>query len=299
MRNENSTNIDNMSTAEILSLMNQEDMTVPQTVQKVLPKVEQTVHAVEQAFKRGGKLFYVGAGTSGRIGILDAVECPPTFSTSPDLVQAVMAGGMQAFEQAIEAAEDSQELGADDLTARHLTELDVVVGIAASGRTPYVMGALKYAKEIGATTVSLTGNQNSVISDLADIQIEVVTGPEILTGSTRMKVATAHKLILNMITTTSMIKMGKVYENLMVDLNASNHKLRQRAKNIVSEITGVSDNEAEEFLKKTNYEVKPALVMIKANSTLIEAERAIEEANGFVRQAIEIAKGVENVDVNL
>lgn len=289
VRNMNTINIDNMSTGEILQLINREDMTVANSVQKVLPEIEMTVTAVYNSLKQGGKLFYVGAGTSGRIGILDAVECPPTFSTPPELVQAVMAGGIKAIEKAVEGAEDDEQLAAKDLEERNITELDVVVGIAASGRTPYVIGALKYAKSIGATTVSLSSNEKSDISKYADVNIEVITGPEILTGSTRMKAATAHKLILNMITTTSMIKIGKVYENLMIDLKVSNHKLKERAKNIISTITDVPYQKAEEVLEKANYEVKPAIIMIKTGVTLQDAKMYLEQANGYVRKAIEIA----------
>lgn len=289
MRNKKSTNIDNMSVRDILNVINNEDMRVAQKVREVLPEIEKAVDLVYQALKQGGKLFYVGAGTSGRIGVLDAVECPPTFSTPPDLVQAVIAGGSGAFIKAVEGAEDDEALGAKDLAGRQLTELDVVVGIAASGRTPYVVGALKYAKQTGAKTISLSSNENALISQYADVKIEVVTGPEVLTGSTRMKAATAHKLILNMMTTTTMIKVGKVYENLMVDLKVSNKKLIDRAKNIVSTITDVSYEKAGEILKKTNYEVKPAIVMIKTGVTLQEAKRYIDRADGFVRQAIELA----------
>ncbi|MEN2466223.1 N-acetylmuramic acid 6-phosphate etherase [Ornithinibacillus sp. JPR2-1] len=289
MRNENSMTIDTMSTSEILSVINKEDLKVALAVQQVLPDIEMAVDRIYQALKNGGRLFYVGAGTSGRLGILDAVECPPTYSTPPELVQAVIAGGPKAIEKAVEGAEDSEELGANDLAERELTELDIVVGIAASGRTPYVAGALKYAQKIGAATVSLTSNKQAVISQFADVKIEVETGPEVITGSTRMKAATAHKLILNMLTTTTMIKIGKVYENLMVDVKVSNQKLRERAINIVSTITGASYEKAEETLTQSNNEVKPAIVMIKANTTLDEAKRAIQQANGFVRKAIDIA----------
>lgn len=289
MRNEHSMAIDNMSTGEILSVINNEDFKVAQAVQQVLPQVEQAVEKIYHSLKNGGRLFYVGAGTSGRLGILDAVECPPTYSTPPDLVQGVMAGGMKAIEKAVEGAEDSEELGAHDLEERGLTEIDVVVGIAASGRTPFVAGALKYAQKIGAATISLTSNANAIISQFADVNIEVVTGPEVITGSTRMKAATAHKLILNMLTTTTMIKIGKVYENLMVDVKVSNHKLKERAINIVSTITNVSYEKAKETLEQSNNEVKPAIVMIKAKVTLEEAKNVIDQANGFVRKAIEIA----------
>ncbi len=294
MRNPNSMAIDTMSTMDILKTINTEDMTVAQKVREVLPEVEEVVDIVQDRLKRGGKLFYVGAGTSGRIGIQDAVECPPTFSTPPTVVQAVIAGGTGAFVEAVEGAEDDEALGASDLKERNLTALDVVVGIAASGRTPYVIGALKYAQEVGAVTVSLANNKNSVISQYAQINIEVATGPEVLTGSTRMKAATAQKMILNMITTASMIKMGKVYENLMVDLKVSNQKLKERAKNIVSTITEVSVEKAKVVLEKTNYEVKPAIVMIKADVTFEEAKKYIQEADGFVREAIRLANGGGN-----
>ncbi|MFS0821236.1 N-acetylmuramic acid 6-phosphate etherase [Bacillus sp. 1P02SD] len=293
LRNKSSANIDNMSTVEILKTINNEDKTVAYRVEDVLPEIEETVEIVYQSLSQGGRLFYIGAGTSGRIGILDAVECPPTYSTPPDLVQAIIAGGSNAFIQAVEGAEDNIHLGARDLEERSLTEIDVVIGIAASGRTPYVIGALQYAQQIGAKTVSLSSNKNSKISQHADIAIEVETGPEVVTGSTRMKAATAHKLILNMITTATMIKVGKVYENLMVDLKVSNIKLQERAKNIVSTITNVSYEKATEILEKTNYEVKPAIVIIKAGVSFEDAKKYIHSANGFVRKAIDLAiKGV-------
>lgn len=294
LRNPNSMAIDTMSTMDILKTINSEDMTVAQKVREVLPEVEKVVDIVQDRLKRGGKLFYAGAGTSGRIGIQDAVECPPTFSTPSTVVQAVIAGGTGAFVEAVEGAEDDEALGASDLKERNLTALDVVVGIAASGRTPYVIGALKHAQEVGAVTVSLANNKNSVISQYAQINIEVATGPEVLTGSTRMKAATAQKMILNMITTASMIKMGKVYENLMVDLKVSNQKLKERAKNIVSTITEVSAEKAKEVLEKTDYEVKPAIVMIKADVTFEEAKKYIQEVDGFVREAIRLANGGGN-----
>ncbi|WP_019375966.1 N-acetylmuramic acid 6-phosphate etherase [Virgibacillus halodenitrificans] len=289
-RNQHTANIDTMSTKEILNVINKEDMTVAQRVQQVLPQVEKVVDAVSHALSRGGKLFYVGAGTSGRIGIMDAVECPPTFSTSPELVQAVMAGGTGAFVQAVEGAEDEEERGIEDLEKRNITDLDVVIGIAASGRTPYVIGALKHAKKVGAVTVSLSSNLDSAISKFASIPIEVETGPEVLTGSTRMKAATAHKMILNMITTTAMIKIGKVYENLMVDVKVSNKKLKDRAISIVSTITNVAEEKATEILEITNFEVKPAIVMLKANVSFEEAQSYITQEGGFVREAIERAR---------
>lgn len=290
LRNEKSTHVDNMSTLDILALINEEDMQIAKQVQKILPDIEKVVDSVAEAFKEGGRLFYVGAGTSGRIGILDAVECPPTFSTPPELVQGVMAGGMKAIEKAVEGAEDSEEVGALDLTDRGLTERDVVIGIAASGRTPYVIGALKYANKIGAVTVSLASNENALISQEADIKLEVITGPEVITGSTRLKAATAHKMVLNMITSTSMIKIGKVYENLMVDLSVSNIKLKERAKNIVATITETSSEEVGRLLEEAQFEVKPAIVMIQADVSFKEAKQSIAEANGFVREAIILAR---------
>lgn len=289
-RNENTKNFDQMSTIDILSVINDEDRKVALAVQKVLPQIEQTVEATVQSFKKGGRLFYIGAGTSGRIGILDAVECPPTFSTNPELVQGIIAGGKDAIEVAVEGAEDDADLGKKDLSDRNLTDRDIVIGIAASGRTPYVIGALKYAQEIGATTVSLTSNEKAIISEYADIVIEVVTGPEVITGSTRLKAATAHKMILNMISTTSMIKMGKVYENLMVDVSISNIKLKERAINIIRTVTDVSYDVAKETLEKSNHEVKPAIVMIEGNVTYEKAISLIDQADGYVRKAIELAK---------
>jgi|SRR5690625_945516 len=289
LRNERTKNIDGMETKEILTLINDEDMKVALAIQEVLPEIEQTVEAVVKSFQKGGRLFYIGAGTSGRLGILDAVECPPTFSTPPHLVQGLIAGGTQAIEVAVEGAEDDEELGRADLMERELTELDTVVGIAASGRTPYVIGALKFAQEVGATTVSLTSNKDSEISKHAEIKIEVVTGPEILTGSTRLKAATAHKQILNMISTTSMIKIGKVYENLMVDVNISNVKLMERAINIVKTVTDTSYDLAKETLLEANKEVKAAIVMINGKVSYKEAKEYIAQANGYVREAIKLA----------
>lgn len=290
MRNENSMNIDTMSTKDVLATINNEDLRVAEKVRDVLPDIEKAVEAVYHALAKGGKLFYVGAGTSGRLGILDAVECPPTFSTPPDLVQGVIAGGSDAIYTAVEGAEDDEAEGARDLKARDMSEQDVVVGIAASGRTPYVLGALKYAQGLGATAISLSSNINTEISQHADVQIEVETGPEVLTGSTRMKAASAHKMILNMITTSSMIKIGKVYENLMVDVKVSNKKLKERAKNIIATVTQASYKEISDTLEKTDNQVKPAIVMLMGGVSHQDAERYIEAADGYVRKAVELAK---------
>jgi N-acetylmuramic acid 6-phosphate etherase len=281
--------IDQMSTIEVLKLINDEDRTVADAVRIALPQIEAAIDSIYKALKSGGRLIYIGAGTSGRLGVVDASECPPTFRTSPDLVQAIMAGGEQAMYSAAEGAEDDPGQGENDLKQRQLTERDVVVGIAASGRTPYVAGALIYAKKLGAATVALSCNRDAVISRNADHPIEVIVGAEILTGSTRLKAATAQKMVLNMITTTTMIKLGKVYENLMVDLHANNQKLIERARRIVMLVTGASYDTAEQALNETNQEVKPAIVIIKTGVSLEMAREAIEQANGFVRQAIELA----------
>jgi N-acetylmuramic acid 6-phosphate etherase len=287
MYNEKTTELDRIPTIEILRLMNDEDSTIPQAVQQVLPEIEQTVEAVVASFGRGGRLFYTGAGTSGRLGLMESVECPPTFSTEPEMVQGILAGGDRALMKAVEGAEDNEQLGQEDLQARGLTANDVVIGIAASGRTPYVVGALQYARSIGAIAVSLTSNRNAEISKHADIRIEVETGPEILAGSTRLKAATAHKMILNMISTASMVKMGKAYKNLMVDVNASNFKLRERAKKIVCEATGTDYQTASEVLEKTEYSVKPAIVMLLSDVMYEDALQLLAKADGFVRGAVE------------
>ncbi|MFD1030135.1 N-acetylmuramic acid 6-phosphate etherase [Metaplanococcus flavidus] len=287
--NPKSASLDEMPTSEILKTMNEEDQTIALAVQKVLPQIEQTVEKVVSAFKAGGRLIYTGAGTSGRIGVLDAVECPPTFSTSPDMVQAVLAGGNGAMFNAVEGAEDDELLGASDLEKLNITKHDVIIGIAASGRTPYVKGGLVYANSCGATTVALSSNEKSLIGKHADIKIEVVTGPEVLTGSTRLRAATAHKMILNMITTASMIKTGKVYKNLMVDLNASNYKLRERAKQMVCTLTEVSYEQAEKVLETTDFDVKLAIVMIFTGVAKEEAEALIRTSGGFVREAVKTA----------
>jgi len=288
--NDRSTFIDQLSTMEIIKLMNEEDRTVADSVKEVLPQIEAAIDAIYQSLKNGGRLIYIGAGTSGRIGVLDASECPPTFCTPPEMVQALIAGGEKAILTAVEGAEDGFEDAAEDLKGKNVNHLDVVVGIAASGRTPYVKGGLSYAESMGATTVSLACNKDAEISQYAKHKIEVVVGPEILTGSTRLKSATAQKMVLNMLTTTTMVKLGKVYGNLMVDLQASNMKLIERAKGIVTNITGVSYEEAEATLNQTNQRVKPAIVMIRAGVTLETAMDSISQANGFVRDAIELAK---------
>jgi N-acetylmuramic acid 6-phosphate etherase len=285
-RNERSKQIDKMDTIEILRQINAEDQKVAQAVKEVLPDIEVAVEYVCDSFSRGGRLIYMGAGTSGRLGVLDAVECPPTFSTPPEQVVGLMAGGEKAFVKAVEGAEDNEKLGEEDLKAVGLTEKDTVIGIAASGRTPYVIGALRYARSIGAHTVALSSNPDARISQVAGHAIEVIVGPEVLTGSTRMKAGTAHKMILNMISTTAMIRMGKVYENLMVDVKISNYKLQKRAINIIRTITGLSDREAEDLLRRARNEVKTAIVMHLSETGYEEAKGLLEKSNGHVREAI-------------
>lgn len=285
-RNEKTMNLDLMPISEILHIMNREDLEVVKSIEKILPTVEKVIEKVVKNFMNGGRLFYVGAGTSGRLGMLDASECPPTFMSDPELVQVVMAGGQSAFFQAVENAEDLLEDGIAKLKERNITQWDSVIGITASGSTPFVMGALQYAKSVGAFTVSLTSNLNSEISSHVDEAIEVVVGPEILTGSTRLKAATSHKMILNMISTASMVQLGKAYENLMVDVHASNKKLIDRAKRIVVMATGCKYEVAEETLNKTKFAVKPAIVMLKTNQDYEQVIRALEQVNGHTRKAI-------------
>ena len=286
-RNKNSMNLDQMTTIELLKTINDEDKKVASAVEGVLAKVSVAIEHIYKALADGGRLFYAGAGTSGRVGVIDASECPPTFMTSPEMVQTVMAGGADAFFHAVEGSEDNESQGEADLKKKNFTNKDVVIGITASGRTPYPIGALKYARSLGAYTISLSCNKDSLISSYADCEIEVIVGPEVLTGSTRMKAATSHKMILNMISTATMVRLGKVHENLMVDVHASNYKLKERAKRIIMEITKVSYGKAAEALLQTNHEVKPAIVMLEAGVTYEEAQNAIKQANGYVREAIE------------
>lgn len=287
-RNPNSMDIDARSTAEILKIINNEDKNVPLAVEKELPYIEQAVEIIVHALKNGGRLLYFGAGTSGRLGVVDASECPPTFGTPFGMIDGYIAGGREAMFKAQEGAEDYEENGARDVLAAGVTEKDVVCGIAASRRTPYVVGAVKKAKELGAKTLYVTCNprENFNIEEV-DVAMCPYVGPEVIMGSTRMKSGTAQKLVLNMLTTTSMIRMGKVYENMMIDLQMTNKKLVERSKRIVMTITGISYDEASEYLQKAGGHVKTALVMIKANVNSEEAKIRLEKAEGFVRRAIE------------
>jgi len=285
-RNPNTMEIDLLPTTEILRTMNREDRSVPDAVGKVIPEIARAVDRIANAFGQGGRLIYLGAGTSGRLGVLDAAECPPTFSVPGDLVVGLIAGGADALVKAIEGAEDDAEGALPALKGIGLTEKDVVVGVAASGRTPYVMGGLTYAKALGATTVALSCNQDSAIARIADIAILPVVGPEVLAGSTRLKSGTAQKLVLNMLTTASMIRLGKCYQNLMVDLHPTNLKLIARAARIVMLATGCTPEQAQEALKRTDNDVKLAILMTVTGMPLEEAKLALRRAGGFLRKAI-------------
>ncbi|MEF9960925.1 MAG: N-acetylmuramic acid 6-phosphate etherase [Niameybacter sp.] len=285
-RNLKTLELDAMSTREILEVMNEEDAAVPVAIAQELEHIEKAVALISNSLESGGRLIYVGAGTSGRIGLLDAVECPPTFGTHPDQVVGLIAGGHQAFIKAVEGAEDSRTLGIADLQAIHLSTNDTVVGIAASGRTPYVIGALEYANEVGAHTVAIACNKGSAVGKVAQVAIEVVPGPEVLTGSTRLKSGTAQKLVANMLSTVSMVRIGKVYKNLMVDVQQTNEKLRVRAENIVTEATSCEREAARVYLEAAGGSVKLAITMILLNCDKEQATKQLEQAKGHIREAI-------------
>ncbi|ANC06353.1 MULTISPECIES: N-acetylmuramic acid 6-phosphate etherase [Bacillus] len=285
-RNEKTMNLDEMSIKEVLHSMNEEDRTVALAVEKEIEQIEKVVQTVIQSFEEEGRLIYIGAGTSGRLGILDAVECPPTFGTDDKMVQGFIAGGLKAFTKAVEGAEDREELAEEDLKSIGLNEKDTVIGIAASGRTPYVIGGLKYAQSVGASTASISCNKNAEISKYAKLNVEVETGAEILTGSTRLKAGTAQKLVLNMISTASMIGVGKVYKNLMVDVQSTNEKLVERSKRIIVEATGASYEVAAEYYEKAERNVKAAIVMVLLRCEYGEALEKLKYAKGFVKKAL-------------
>lgn len=294
-RNPASMQIDAMTTEEALRVMSAEDRKVALAVETQIPYITRAVDTVVEALVQGGRLLYVGAGTSGRLGVLDAVECPPTFGTDPETIQGMIAGGEKAMFRAQEGAEDKEENGEHDIDARHVGPKDVVCGIAASLRTPYVIGAVKHAKKRGAATLYVTTNPRSrfdepaykELAEAVDIAICPEVGPEVIMGSTRMKSGTAQKLVLNMITTVAMVRMGKVYENMMIDLQMTNLKLKERAKKIVMTITGITYDEAAEALDQAHGHVKTALVIVKAGVSHEEAARRLKAADGFVRAAIE------------
>lgn len=285
-RNPQTMELDSMTPLEIVTAMNREDARVPESIRPQLPNIAQCVAWATEAIRSGGRLIYMGAGTSGRLGVLDAVECPPTFGVSPDVVVGLIAGGERAFVKAVEGAEDSRELGKADLEAIGLTQKDLVVGIAASGRTPYVLGGLAYANSLGCKTAAISCNPGSAVGKEARLAIEVAPGPECLTGSTRLKAGTAQKLILNMISTATMVGCGKAYSNLMVDVMQTNEKLVVRAQNIVMEATGVSRDSAKEAIAQAGGSCKLAVTMILADCTVEEAKERLERCGGSVRQAI-------------
>ena len=288
--NPRSSDMDQMTARELLLLMNQEDHNAVRAVSEAIPAIEQAVLLAIQAIRQGGRLIYVGAGTSGRLGVMDAVECGPTFSATDEII-AIMAGGESAFVRAKEGAEDSESLAASDLADAGLTSRDVVLSIAASGRTPYCIGALKAAREAGARCISLSCNKNARISGYADIAIEVDAGPEVLTGSTRLKAGTCQTLILNMISTTVMVGIGKVFGNYMVDMRATNEKLKNRAGRILKATTGCSESEAEKALKASGGSIKTAIVMVLTGLSRPEAEAELLKEQGFVRNCIAACKG--------
>lgn len=286
-RNPRTMDLDRLSTTELVGRMHRESLDAFTAVGAVLPQIAQVVELLAERLADGGRLFYIGAGTSGRLGVLDASECPPTFGVSKDLVQGLIAGGDFALRNPIEGAEDSPETGASDLRARGISARDVVVGIAASGRTPYVIGALDAAREAGAFAVSLANVSNSALARHADLAIEAVTGPEVVTGSTRLKAGTAQKLILNLLTTAAMVRLGKVYSNLMVDVRASNVKLRDRAIRILMSAADADRPDAEAALEAADGQVKTAIVMIRRKISAQQAGALLAAADGWVSKALE------------
>jgi len=285
-RNMRTMKLDEMTPYQIISIMNEEDHNVVEAVHQALPQIEKTIQWTTQSLQSGGRILYIGAGTSGRIGILDAVECPPTFGVSYNMVVGVIAGGQEAFVKAKEGAEDDPELGKKDLQDHQLTAKDVVIGLAASGRTPYVIGALRYARELGCKTVAISNNKEAPISAEADLAIELLTGPEVLTGSTRLKAGTAEKMVLNMISTASMVGIGKVYENLMVDVRQSNEKLVIRSENIVMEAVGCTREEARKNLKEVDGKTKLAITKMLLGCDAVTAGESLKQAGGKVKAAI-------------
>ncbi|MBL7636533.1 N-acetylmuramic acid 6-phosphate etherase [Atlantibacter hermannii] len=285
-RNPASANIDTLSTLEMLTVINNEDRRVPEAITPYLPQIAQLVDRVAQAFAQGGRLIYIGAGTSGRLGILDASECPPTFGTRPEQVVGIIAGGHKAILSAVENVEDNREQGAADLQALNFSAKDVLVGLAASGRTPYVLGAMVYAKSLNACVAVVSCNPQSEMAALADIAITPAVGPEVVTGSTRLKAGTAQKLVLNMITTGAMIRSGKVYSNLMVDVEATNAKLIERQISIVMDATDCDRDTAQAALQQCNRHCKTAIVMVLTGLDAAQAKAVLEQHNGFIRLAL-------------
>ena len=286
LRNEESQGIETKSTGEIISIINSEDQKVAYAVRESLKDIEKAVDIIYEKVLNGGRLIYIGAGTSGRLGVLDASECPPTYGVSYDLIQGIIAGGDRALRFAAEGAEDDEEAIKDDLKKINFSDKDVLMGIAASGRTPYVVSGLKYANEIGATTVSMSNVKNSLLSQNAQYPIEVIVGPEIVTGSSRMKAGTSQKMVLNMITTTLMIKLGKIYNGYMVDVRPSNEKLVNRSINIISSTTGISKEDAKKYLEKSGMDVKLDIIMSLGQMEKDVAEKLLQENGGNVALVI-------------
>lgn len=288
--NEATKNIDTLDTIDIISLINEEDKKVAYAVEKEKEHIAKLVDKVVEAFYNDGRLIYMGAGTSGRVGIIDAVECRPTFGVSDNMVRCLMAGGTNAFVKAVEGAEDNSELGASDLKNINLNKNDIVIGIAASGRTPYVVGGIKYAKEIGCLTGAIVTSPNSVLASLVDYPVEVIVGSEVITGSTRMKSGTAQKMVCNMISTSAMIKMGKVYGNLMIDVMPTNEKLRSRALNILITATGVSEEEAKSALEKYGTVKKALFSILSGIEDIKKIEEVLNKNKGHIRRSLEEVK---------
>lgn len=286
-RNKETMGLDQMTPLEIVTVMNREDGKAVEAIGEVLPQIAQAIAWCTDSLKQKGRIIYIGAGTSGRLGVMDAVECPPTFGVSPDVVVGLMAGGTPAFVRAVEGAEDSQTMGEEDLKEIHLSPADIVIGLAASGRTPYVIYGLRYAKKIGCRTVAVSCNRDSEIGKEADLAIEPVPGPEVLTGSTRLKAGTVQKMVLNMISTGSMVGIGKVYQNLMVDVVQTNMKLITRAENIVMTATGCTREEARDSLEEAEGSVKLAITMILLQCGAKSAKTRLNRAGGYVRNAIQ------------
>ena len=286
-RNPNTTHIDTLSTLEMVRLINQEDQKVALAVAQVAPEIARAIDVITRQLSQGGRLFYAGCGTSGRLGILDAVECPPTYSTDPELVQAIIAGGYPAIFRAVEGAEDDFDLGRRDLQERGFASQDVLVGLAASGRTPYVLGAMGYARELGAAVIAVTCCPGSEVDRMADIGIAPTPGPEVITGSTRMKRGTAQKMVLNMLSTGTMIKLGKVYGNLMVDVKPSNEKLIRRCVTIVREAVGCEEDQAVSALEACGYRPKVAIVMLLKKIDAEQARELLEQAQGRIARVVE------------
>ena len=285
-RNPASRGLDNKPVEEILHIINAEDKKVPEAVGQAIDQIALAVEAFIASYRRGGRIFYVGAGTSGRLAIIDAVECPPTFGVPPERIQGILAGGMNAFFKAEESYEDDRDGGRRLVEERKMSEKDLIVGISASGETPFVLGVIEAAKQRNIKTVGITNNPQSTLARLVEIPIVVVVGPEVIAGSTRLKAGTAQKMVLNMISTTAMIKLGKVYDNLMIDVQANNRKLRRRAETILKELTGADLDRIRTVLAEAGYEVKPALLMLKADIPYREAKRLLEKHRGFVREAL-------------